>query len=146
VLLDSSGEALDFPAGAVPHVLKINAEELAGMIGTPVTDAEGAAAAGRAALGRGPELVLVTMGAVGAVAVSARSCLRARCAPVDAAGTVGAGDAFTAGFLARRGEGLRSALAFAAACGAAQAAAGRIGRLEAGGAAEAGRGVEVSEI
>ncbi|MCB5410219.1 carbohydrate kinase family protein [Pseudogemmobacter faecipullorum] len=52
-------------------------------------------------LARGPELVLITEGAKGATAFSARGGARQRPAPVvSVADTVGAGDTFNAGFLA----------------------------------------------
>lgn len=65
-------------------------------------------------LARGPELVLITEGAKGATAFSARDGARQRPAPVvSVADTVGAGDTFNAGFLAglsRAGKADKAAL------------------------------------
>jgi 1-phosphofructokinase family hexose kinase len=146
VLLDSSGDALRFPGGAGPDLLKVNGEELGEMTGARVGDLDGAVAAAREALLRGPELVVVTMGAAGAVAVSGEEAWHAACAPVEAVNTVGAGDAFTAGFIAGRAGGVPEALGLAVACGAAQAACQHIGRLERAAVERRREGVETRRL
>jgi fructokinase len=78
------------------HVVKVSAEDLAWLDpGTP------APAAARALLERGPRLVLLTCGADGAVALGrARMEVRVAAQPIRLVDTIGAGDAFTGGFLA----------------------------------------------
>ena len=58
-------------------------------------------AAARALLGRGPRIVLLTEGADGATVFRAGSETHLRAAPVAVIDSIGAGDAFAAGFLAR---------------------------------------------
>jgi len=129
-LLDSSGEGLRFSPESPPGVLKVNVEELADLTGEVVDGVESASAAATKALDGGAELVLVTLGARGALCVSRDGALQASTPAVKAANTVGAGDAFNAGFLWKRPAGLETAMRFAAACGTAQAASRHIGRLE----------------
>jgi fructokinase len=57
-------------------------------------------AAARALLGRGPQIVLLTQGANGATVFSAATETHLPAAPVAVIDTIGAGDAFAAGFLA----------------------------------------------
>lgn len=51
-------------------------------------------------LGRGPEVIVVTRGAAGATAITKNTTVTRPPVPVDVVDTVGAGDAFAAGFLA----------------------------------------------
>ncbi|HEU0244257.1 MAG TPA: sugar kinase [Candidatus Limnocylindrales bacterium] len=80
------------------------------------TDDVEAAARALAADGR---TAVVKLGALGALAVSGGSLVRAAAREVDAVDTTGAGDSFDAGFLAARLDGrpVEDALAFAVACG-----------------------------
>ncbi|NGM36464.1 ribokinase [Methylobacterium sp. DB0501] len=107
-------------------ILVVNAVEaasFAGALGLPVPEAapEAIATFARALHASGPDLVVVTLGTDGAVAVPAGGPALAQPAfPVAAVDTMGAGDAFTAGLavgLAER-RPLAEALRIAAACGA----------------------------
>lgn len=72
-------------------------------------------------LNAGPELVVVTLGENGAVALRrGKAPIWQRAFPVNAVDTIGAGDAFSAGFAVSLVEGasLERALSRAAACGA----------------------------
>lgn len=102
---DCDGAALA-EAAAVCHLLVPNAHEATRLSGEPVTDAASACRAGRKLLRHDVELVAITLGAEGAVAVSAEGSWW--CAPripgelaADLAGgsAVGAGDAFLAALL-----------------------------------------------
>jgi fructokinase len=77
-------------------LVKVSAEDLSWLDpGTPPL------AAARALLDRGPRLVLLTCGADGAVAVGRpRMEVRVAARPVRVVDTIGAGDAFTGGFIA----------------------------------------------
>lgn len=128
LFMDTSGPALAAARELRPDVLSLNEEELAELgVAAPGRGTGGLAEAVRAAL-RLP-LVLVKLGAAGAVAVSPAEAWRAAPPAVEARNTVGAGDAFNAGYLARESAGLPEALRLAVACGAAQAACGRLGAL-----------------
>lgn len=90
------------------HLVKVSAEDLAWL-----QPGVSALAAARGLLELGPTLVLLTCGADGAVAITAAGDVRVPAPAVRVVDTIGAGDAFTGGFLAWwRSRGLgRSALA-----------------------------------
>ncbi|MHC4915013.1 MAG: 1-phosphofructokinase family hexose kinase [Planctomycetota bacterium] len=144
VLLDSSGEALGVVGRGAVDVLKVNGEELGEIVGRAPAGLEEAVRAAEEVRASGTEVVLVTMGAAGAVASSAEGAWTAVGPEVEAVNTVGAGDAFTAGFLSAADSGVAEALMTAAACGAAQAASGHIGLLMAPDAEKLRAGVVVS--
>ncbi|MEJ2579939.1 MAG: ribokinase [Kineosporiaceae bacterium] len=89
------------PVGPVPppllercDVLVVNEYEAAALLGAPAPD--GAARTARLLRGRGPSVVVITLGALGAVAVDGVRHRSVRPPPVDVVDTTGAGDAFTA--------------------------------------------------
>ncbi|WP_157218208.1 1-phosphofructokinase [Flavisphingomonas formosensis] len=123
ILLDTSGEPLAaaLAGGAMPWCIKPNRRELADWAGQPLPRLADVVDVAAALNRRGIALVVVSMGAEGALFLSAEGALLARL-PVDAlASTVGAGDAMVAGIAAaaREGAGLeriaRLATAFAVA-------------------------------
>jgi 1-phosphofructokinase len=128
VALDTSGEPLADAMAAdasMPDLLKPNAEELASLTGEDPSvlerDADAAAAAARSLVGRGIGEVLVTLGAQGAVLVTANGTWLAAPPPISLKSTVGAGDASLAGYLLADLRGadaagrLREAVAYGAA-------------------------------
>jgi 1-phosphofructokinase len=132
LFVDSSGPALQAAWKLRPEILSVNAEELGELGGRNTAGpAEALAAARRllAAAGEWSPAILVKLGAAGALAVTHSAAWRAHPPRVTARNTVGAGDAFNAGYLARESSGVAEALGFAAACGAAQAASPAVGRL-----------------
>lgn len=115
----------DAPAG-IPDLIKPNAEELAGLAGTYSeaeleASPELAAAAALRLVERGTAAVLATLGARGAVLVTAGGAWLATHAPVTARSTVGAGDSSLAGYLIAhdRGAAATDCLRWAVAYGAA---------------------------
>ncbi|HTE60562.1 MAG TPA: carbohydrate kinase [Solirubrobacteraceae bacterium] len=92
-------------------VVKVSDDDLAWLApGVPATDAA------RALLGQGPAVVLLTRGADGALALTGEAEEAVAAPPVDVVDTIGAGDAFSGGWLAwwsERGLG-RAELADAA--------------------------------
>lgn len=135
--VDTSDQALAAVLAALPEVpvdlLKPNVDELAQMVGRPAADLQDEAdrgdwasiiAGGQALRARGVAEVLVTLGAAGALLVSAEGVWQAGALPVEVRSTVGAGDASLAGYLLASQQGLGSAdrLATAVAYGSAAAA------------------------
>lgn len=121
VAVDSSGGALAAAVESRPDLIKPNAEELAEAVGRPVTTRADVVAAARELQQRGARTVLVSLGAEGAMLVDEAGVLAGDSVAKEPRSTVGAGDAFLAGYLGAvaTGEGRRSALAQALAWGAA---------------------------
>lgn len=118
VALDSSGPALAAALASRPDVVKPNADELAEVVGRPLTTVGDAVKAAGEVREAGAGAVLASLGAIGQLLVDATGTYFAT-APVAAVRSdVGAGDASLAGFLAEGGARAR-ALVSAVAHGAA---------------------------
>jgi 1-phosphofructokinase len=128
VALDTSGEPLIqavTSGGPLPDLLKPNSEELASLTGDDPErlerDPVAAAEAARGLIQRGVGEVLLTLGAQGAVLVTADGTWHATPPPITLRSTVGAGDASLAGYLLADLRGadapgrLREAVAYGAA-------------------------------
>jgi tagatose 6-phosphate kinase len=115
VILDTSGVALRAGLAAGPTVVKPNREELAELAGMEVPDLACVVAAARALCDRGPEWVVVSLGAEGAVAVNAARAVQVLAPRVDAVNPVGCGDVLVAGLATElaAGHGVDAALPFA---------------------------------
>ena len=110
IAVDSSGAPLAASLGGRPDLLKPNSDELAELAalvglpdaGTPAeleASPERAATAARSLVDAGVGAVLATLGAKGAVLVTADGAWLATHAPIRAVSTVGAGDSSLAGYL-----------------------------------------------
>ena len=121
VAVDSSGGALGAAITARPDLIKPNAEELAEAVGRSVTSRADVVAAARELQARGAQSVLVSLGAEGAMLIDAEGVLTGESVARDPRSTVGAGDAFLAGYLGADAAGTarRGALGQALAWGAA---------------------------
>lgn len=88
---------------APPHLMKPNGEELASFTGADgdvlESDPEAAATAARTLVRRGVDTVLATLGAQGAVLVTADGAWHATPPPTEVVSTVGAGDSSLFGYL-----------------------------------------------
>jgi len=121
VLLDASGPTLAASAPAGPTVLKPNLDELAELVGRPLVGRAEVLAAGQELLGWGAELVVVSLGAEGALAVTRCQAYGLPPLPVEPVNCAGAGDAMMAALATAYAErwpleeGLRLAMAAAAA-------------------------------
>lgn len=109
VALDTSGAALERltadPTGAASVALiKPNTAELAELTGRALVTIGDVVAAARTLIDRGLEIVYVSMGADGALAVSASDVVHAHARAARLANTAGAGDASLAGFLVGLGS------------------------------------------
>lgn len=127
IAVDTSGAPLAATAKAHPDLIKPNGEELADLLGEePGADAEDPAVAlerARRVVPARAGAALVTLGARGALYVTADATLFARAPKITVRSTVGAGDSSLAGFLIADHEGAAPAerLARAIAYGAAAA-------------------------
>jgi 1-phosphofructokinase family hexose kinase len=131
VALDATGEPLAAGLAGAPDLVKVNAEEAAGLApGCPPGDGAGLAAALRERAGQ-DAVAVVTLGADGAVLAGPDGGWRGR-APAVGRYAVGSGDALLAGLLAALERGLdwRAALAAGLGAGAANAERTGQGRLD----------------
>lgn len=125
VVLDVSGAplaaALDGPAGTMPFAIKPNRQELQDLLGRPLPDRAALVEAAQDLLMRGIALVVVSLGAEGALFATHDRALVAHPVALASGSSVGAGDAMVAGMTAALAEGLdlpalaRQATAFAGA-------------------------------
>jgi 1-phosphofructokinase len=119
VAVDSSGPALlhilSQPGDRLPHMVKPNAEELAEVAGRDLNTLGDVADAAQVLLARGVQTVLISLGHNGALLVDADlpRPLHGRATARRVVNTVGAGDAFLAGWLAALHGGVPPAGALA---------------------------------
>jgi 1-phosphofructokinase len=99
VLLDADGAALKnaLSAEILPDCVKPNLKELSEWAGLSLGDYASIAGAARELIGRGVQLVAVSMGEEGALFIDRDRCLHAGGKPERIYSTVGAGDAMVAG-------------------------------------------------
>jgi 1-phosphofructokinase len=122
VALDSSGPALrtalEMAPDHLPHLIKPNADELAELLDGHLSTMGDVADAAAELVRRGVETVLVSLGGAGAILVNNQVALHGEAPVGRVVNTVGAGDAFLAGYLAAVEEPvdqrLTSALRFGA--------------------------------
>ena len=122
VVVDSNGEPFRLALEARPLLIKPNIAELEELTGTGCSSPEQIAASARSLLDR-VQTIAVSMGARGAVCVTAGEAWYACGEVAGVQHTVGCGDALLAGFIAAREEAapLRECLREAVACGGASA-------------------------
>jgi 1-phosphofructokinase len=108
VLLDVSGTPLNLAleGTTLPFAIKPNRAELEAYCGHALPDHESLIAAARQFIARGMQMVVVSLGAEGALFVTAQQTLHAALPALHAASTVGAGDAMVAGLVAAQAEAL----------------------------------------
>ena len=122
-LVDAGGGLLRAALDARPLLIKPNRDELADLVGGPIDGAAAAVKAARGLTSKGPELVVVSLGAEGAVAVRGDRACRADAPRVDVANSVGSGDCLLGGVAVGLGRGmeLEEVLRLGVACGTANA-------------------------
>ncbi|GAA3527840.1 1-phosphofructokinase [Zobellella aerophila] len=106
VLLDASGGALKAGIKGLPSLIKPNIDELAGLVGRPVSEGMDLVACAREIQAQGIAHVVVSAGEDGVHWFSPTGYWRARVPTVKVVSTVGAGDSLVAGFCAGFVEGL----------------------------------------
>ena len=122
-LVDASGALLRGAVGASAFLIKPNRDELAELVGRPMESVPAAVAAARELSKKGPDTVVVSLGAEGAVAVQGDRAWRAEAPRVDVVNPVGSGDCLLGGIAVGLVRGLtaEAVLALGVACGAANA-------------------------
>ena len=114
LVVDSSGPALARALDAGVYLAKPSLRELAAVTGAALDTREQQLAACRGVVAAGrAEVVALSLGAGGALLVTAQHALFAPALPVTVASTIGAGDSFLAGLVLgiARGDTLEGALA-----------------------------------
>jgi tagatose 6-phosphate kinase len=120
-LLDTSGEALQHGAAARPFLIKPNKKEFTDLVGQDLHSPADVTAAVAAFAAQSGAMVVVSLGAEGAVAADGTTVLHARPPQVDAQSAVGSGDCLLAGlgYGLTRSWSLEQALITGVAAGAA---------------------------
>ncbi len=132
VVLDTSGDLLRAGLAALPTVVKPNRDELAALIGSSLTNDQTVIAGARQLAGQGPEWVVVSLGAQGAMAISLHRAVRVSAPPVAAVNPVGCGDVLVGALASGLATGLTvdAALVNAVRCSTAAAAHPETGRFD----------------
>lgn len=103
-VLDTSGPALAQAIALEPDLIKPNVHELADLCSTELRTIADVVAAAREVCAGGTRAVLASLGADGAVHITAERAVLARAHDVPFVNSVGAGDALLAGFMAGEGD------------------------------------------
>ncbi len=106
VVLDTSGQPLQYALAAQPDVIKPNIFELQEVLGQTLDSERAVLKAARDIVQQGIGCVVVSMGSFGALFVDAERAIHAAPPALDIKSTVGAGDAMVAGFVAAKIQGL----------------------------------------
>lgn len=106
VILDTSGKLLEMGIEAAPTLIKPNIDEIRMLTGKDCEDIRDIIEAARAIHAKGVEIVAVSLGADGSLAVGEDGVFRAKVPKIDAVNTVGCGDSMIAGFALGLSEGL----------------------------------------
>ncbi|MDK2784581.1 MAG: tagatose 6-phosphate kinase [Bacillota bacterium] len=121
VILDTSGEALKTGLAAHPWLIKPNRSEAEGLLERPLEGVSAVVEGIKKLLADGQEAVAISLGKDGVIGGCGYGIWRVRAPQVHAASSVGAGDAFVAGFTLawlRKGD-FAEALRYGTACAAA---------------------------
>ncbi len=123
-VVDASGPALAAALAEGVFLVKPSGRELGELVGRELPDVGAKVDASRELVARGAaEVVALTLGAEGAVLVTAEGVTRLEVPPVEVRSTVGAGDSFLAALVLRLAQGRDLAAAFRAAVAAGTATA-----------------------
>ena len=106
VILDTSGKLLEEGIKAAPTLIKPNIDEIRMLTGKHCDDINDIIEAAKAIHAGGVEIVAVSLGADGSLAVGEEGIFRAVVPKIDAVNTVGCGDSMIAGFALGLSEGL----------------------------------------
>jgi len=121
-VVDTSGEALKHAAEEGVYLLKPNLSELGSLVGVDNLDIANVEEVAKSLIHKShAEVIVVSLGADGAILVTENETYRAKPPAVDRKSTVGAGDSMVAGIVwsLHRGMNLKQALHYGVACGTA---------------------------
>jgi len=106
VILDSSGKLLEEGIAAKPTMIKPNIDEIRMLTGQACNDMPTLVQGALRLREKGVEIVVISLGAGGSILVSSKGVYSAEVPIVQAANTVGCGDAMVAGFALGLQQGL----------------------------------------
>lgn len=106
VILDTSGRLLEMGIEAAPTMVKPNIDEIRMLTGKRCDDIQEIINAAREIHAKGVEIVAVSLGGDGSIAVGDEGIFRARVPKINAVNTVGCGDSMIAGFALGLSKGL----------------------------------------
>ena len=147
LILDARGLPLKLALSHGGFIAKLNRDELAATVGRPLDEGAELIQAVRDAVPVGGAII-ITLGAVGALASDGETFWRLMAPKVKAVSAVGSGDAFAAGLALglERGQTLPEAMALGSACGAANALTDRAGHLNPADVERLRKNVVVKEV
>jgi len=122
VILDTSGEALKQALKESVYLIKPNMAEMIDLAGFTIEDEGKQEAAAVSIVNQGlSEIVVVSLGAAGALLVTRNICERLRAPSVPVKSKVGAGDSMVAGIVLKlaQGKSIHEAISYGVAAGAA---------------------------
>ncbi len=124
VIVDAHDALLAQSITAAPTIITPNLTELQALVGRQLTVPQGVQQGAGELVQRGIELVLTSLGGIGAIAVASSGCWLVEAPQVEVVSSVGSGDAMVAGLVAATVEGLplTEQLKWAVAAGTANAA------------------------
>ena len=129
VWVDSSGQTLHNAIHAKPYAIKVNADEIGMALDIKVDSPESACEAGKHLIDRGVAVVVITLGADGAMLVTQEMVAKATPPPITPVDPIASGDSVLAGLVTALANGNDFAEAMRAGV-----AAGTVNALYAGGA------------
>lgn len=106
VILDTSGAPLAAGLDAAPTVVKPNRDELAALVGADLPDLDAVVTAAARLRERGPQWVVVSLGADGALAVGPGEAVMVNAPSVELVNAVGCGDVLVGGLATGLATGL----------------------------------------
>ncbi|MBI2854214.1 MAG: hexose kinase [Chloroflexi bacterium] len=123
VILDTSGQGLNLSPAGSPFMLKMNLTEARACSGQKLENQNEIRAFGSSLHSRGVDIVAITLGKAGAIAVCSRGTVVAVPPRIEAVNGYGSGDAFVAGFAVGlvRGKPIDECIWLATSCGVANA-------------------------
>ncbi len=122
LIVDTSGEALQFAANEGVYLLKPNLAELSSLVGKEEINAELVDEVAKEIIRKGQcEIIIVSLGPIGAVLITKEEHIHATPPAVKKKSTVGAGDSMVAGIVLSlsKGGNMEQALRYGVACGTA---------------------------
>ncbi len=106
VILDTSGVLLEQGIKSAPTMVKPNIDEIRMLTGNRCESREELVEAAKRIHSQGVEVVVISLGADGSIAVTKDGVFKASVPKIDAVNTVGCGDSMTAGFAIGFEQGL----------------------------------------